>query len=253
MQQRCGQRGRPLAGIAGHCRAEPVREPDRPGPAGDGPAQQSQCQQHPADHAVAARHQPGTKAHEVLGRLHGAGQVAARAARRELSWTVLARQPGRVLGGRVEPGQDPRAVVEPGPGQRSEHRRGIPPADDPDVQAAGQHPAPARPAVAGTGRGDAGRGIPRAGNDRVRQPDRVRRRHRDHPRFGHGVGEFQVDGVRQRGQDLAMAADAAQQVPDRQAGHSCGHRGLGARVSARWGSSHVRNSTPGPPGCNRRA
>ena len=53
-----------------------------------------------------------------------------------------------------------------------------------------------------------------------------------------------------------MTAAAAQQVPDRQAGHSRGHRelgakvgaraGAGARVSARQGSGHVRNGTGHP-------
>jgi hypothetical protein len=70
--------------------------------------------------------------------------------------------------------------------------------------------------------------------------------------------------VRQRGQDLAVTADAAQQIPDRQARHSGGHRRLGARISAqlgarisagtgaridaRQGSGHVRTvpATPDP-------
>ena len=43
-----------------------------------------------------------------------------------------------------------------------------------------------------------------------------------------------------------MTAGPAHQVPDRQAGHPRGHRGLGARVSrirTGQGSSHVPNST----------
>ena len=161
---------------------------------------------------------------------------------------VVARQPGRVLGRRVELGQDARAVVEPGPGQRPEHRRRIPPADDPDVEAAGQHPAPAGPAFRLRGPGNGGRGLPRPGDDRVRQSDRVRRRHRDHPRLGHGISEFQIDRVRQGRQDLTVTADAAQQVPGRQAGHPGGHRRIGSWACVtRLGSSHVRNSTPGRP------
>ena len=97
-------------------------------------------------------------------------------------------------------------------------------------------------------RGNAGRSLPRTGDDRVRQPDRVRRRDGDHPRLGHGIGEIQVDRVRQGRQDLTVTAGAAQQVPGRQAGHPGGHRGVGTRR----GSSHVPHSTPGrrpqPPG-----
>ena len=132
------------------------------------------------------------------------------------------RQPGRpvglaqarcVLGVRAEPGQDAAAMIEPGPQQRAEHRGGIPPPDDPDVQAAGHDPAFARPAFRRR------TCLEGAGDDGVRQPECVRRGNGDDARLGNDVGKFQADRVRQGGQDLARPARAAQHIADGQAGH----------------------------------
>ncbi len=243
MQQRRPQRRRPLPRIAGRRRAEPVREPHRPRSARDGAAQEPECEQHAADHAVAARDQAWTQAHHAFGRLDGAGQVTASAAGRQLGRAVLARQARRLLGGRAEPGQNAVAMIEPSPGQRPEHRGRVPPADDPDVKPAGHDPVPARPALLGMG---GRRGVPGAGDDRIRQPDRVRRRNGDHARLGNGIGKFQVEGLRQGRQDLARPARAAQQVTDRQAGHPGGRRRrrIGRRLRARWSSHEDHSNCP---------
>jgi len=152
-------------------------------------------------------------------------------------------QAGGVLGGRAEPGQHATAVIEPGPGHRPEHGGGIPPAHDPDVKPAGQDAPFARPAVIGLAR------LERAGDDRVRQPQGVRRRNGDNPRFGHHVGEFQVDRVRHGGQHLAGSARPAQYLADGQAGHP---RDRQRRSAARAGADpmssaacpgHARHST----------
>jgi hypothetical protein len=122
VQQRRGQGGSALRGIVGGRRAEPVRQPDRPRAARDGPAEQAEREQDAADHAVAARHQARTETHELLGRLDGTRQVTAATAGRQLSRPVIARQPGCLLGGRAQSGQDAVTMIEPGPGQRPEHR-----------------------------------------------------------------------------------------------------------------------------------
>jgi len=122
VQQRGGQGGGPLRGIVGRRRAEPVRQPDRPGAAGDGPAEQPEREQDAADHAVTARHQARTEAYQVLGGLDGARQVAAGATGRQLGRAVMAGQARRLLGRRAQPGQHAVAMVEPGPGHRPKHR-----------------------------------------------------------------------------------------------------------------------------------
>jgi hypothetical protein len=223
VQQRRRQRRGPLRRVAGGRRAEPVREPHRAGAAGDGAAEQPEREQYPADHAVAAGYQAGPEAHQAFGRLDGARQVAARAARRKLRGPVMAGQPWRLLGRGAEPGEDARAVVQSGPGQRAEHRGGIPPAHDPDIQAARHDPAASCPALRGRIR------FPGTGHNRVWQPDGVGWRDGDYPRLGNGVAEFQVDRVREGSEDLTVTARAEQQVAGRKAGHADGQgNGRGA-------------------------
>jgi hypothetical protein len=234
VQQRGGQRGRPLRRLERGRRAEPVRQPHGPRSARDDSAEQPERQQDAAHHAVAARDQSRAQPHQVLDRLDGARQVAARAAGSQLDGPVIAGQSPQRLGRRAELGQDAAAVIQPRPGQRPEHRGGIPPAHDPDVKPAGHDPALARPALGGCSR------LPRAADDGVRQPDRVGRRDGDHPRLRHGVGEFQVDRVRQDREDLAVTARPAEQVAGGQAGHAGGH---GQRTGARAGRGQLRTDS----------